>query len=299
MSSVYDIPSLGSAPAAAQTDEGSRTARWRHASVAQPGAALEILRSCWGLLLRDAAVLRSAIGEFLIRTLAQPVLFVFVFTFLFPRIGQRVGDGAYGDVLVPGLIAVSTVFCGVSSVSLPLAIEFGATREIEDRVLVPVPLWAVGLEKVAWGAAQSAVAGLLVIPLAVLFGNAPLSLSAAQLPPFLGVLALACWISGALGLVVGTMVPPQRMGLVFSVLVVPLSFLGCAYYPWIALRPVPWLSWAVLANPVTYLSEGLRSSWSPSVPHLDPGITFAAALVFAVALTVAGGWLFARRVTRL
>src|SRR5262249_40122009 len=58
------------------------------------------------LLLRDVAVLRKTIGQFLIRTIMQPLLFVFVFTYVFPKIGQAVGgeSGAatFSSLLVPG-----------------------------------------------------------------------------------------------------------------------------------------------------------------------------------------------------
>lgn len=260
-----------------------------------------VLRSCWGLLLRDVGVLRHNVGEFLLRTLVQPVLFIFVFAYLFPRIGQQIGGGSdrFADVLIPGLIAVTAVFSGVSTVSLPLAIEFGATREIEDRVMSPVPLWAVGGEKIVFGALQSVVSAALVLPMGMLIGSSSAALDFSH-PVLLGVvLALACWMSGALGLAIGTCVAPQRMGLVFSVLVVPLTFLGCVYYPWVALTAVPWLHVAVLANPLVYMSEGLRAALTPSVPHMGALVFLGVGGLFAVSLTIAGMLLFARRVTRL
>ena len=41
------------------------------------------------------------------------------------------------------------IFQGVQAVALPLVQDFGYTREIEDRVLAPMPVWAVAAEKVA------------------------------------------------------------------------------------------------------------------------------------------------------
>ena len=261
----------------------------------------QVLSSCWGMLLRDLAVLRHNVGEFLLRTLAQPLLFIFVFAYVFPRIGQGVGGSPeqFASVLIPGLVAVTAVFCGISTVSLPLAIEFGATREIEDRAMAPVPLWAVGGEKVLFGGLQSLVSAALVLPLGLLLSATSVSLHVDR-PWLLAVVTvLACWLSGALGLVVGTIVPPQRMGLVFSVLVVPLTFLGCVYYPWSALRPLPWLHLAVLANPLTYMSEGLRAALTPAVPHMGTGVVLGVGTALALAVTVVGMRLFARRVARL
>jgi ABC-2 type transport system permease protein len=254
-----------------------------------------MVRSFHGLLLRDFSVLRHNMSEFLLRTLVQPLLLVFVFVYVFPRIGQGIGPG-FASVLIPGLVAVTAVFAGISTVSLPMAIELGATREIEDRVLAPLPLWALALEKLAFGALQSLVSAALVLPLGLWLAGGGITLSVPSPGMLILVILLACWISGALGLAVGTLVPPQRMGLVFSVLVVPLTFLGCVYFPWAALAPLPWLKTAVLANPVVYLSEGLRATLTPQVPHLEPAVFLGVGALFALALTVLGLRLFQRRV---
>ena len=42
----------------------------------------------WALLLRDLRVLRKTIVVFAIRTVMQPLLLVFVFTYVFPKNGQ-------------------------------------------------------------------------------------------------------------------------------------------------------------------------------------------------------------------
>ena len=46
------------------------------------------------LVLRDLTVLRKHSVEFVIRTLVQPFLLVFVFLYVFPTIGQGIGGGA-------------------------------------------------------------------------------------------------------------------------------------------------------------------------------------------------------------
>lgn len=270
------------------------------AAYRRPGALTQQVRSFIGLLLRDFSVLRHNVTEFLLRTLAQPVLFVFVFAYLFPRIGQGIGTGGsrtgFASVLVPGLVAVTAVFAGVSTVSLPLAIEFGATREIEDRIMAPLPVWAVATEKMVFGALQSLVSAIFVLPLSLLISTSAVTIDIRQPGLLVVVVGLACWISGALGLAVGTIVRPERMGLVFSAMVVPLTFLGCVYYPWSALAPVRWLQIAVLVNPVVYLAEGLRAALTPDVPHMGAAIYLSVGTVLALALSALGLRLFYHRV---
>lgn len=257
------------------------------------------LRSFHGLLARDVAVLARNVDEFLLRTLVQPALFVFVFAYLFPRIGQGIGGASgpgFASVIIPGLVASTAVFTGISVVSLPLAIDLGATREIEDRIMAPLPVWAVGAEKILFGALQSLFAGALVLPMGLLLSATPVSVHVGS-PLLLAAVAIfACLTSGALGLVIGALVRPDKMGLVFAALVVPLTFLGCVYYPWERLDAVPWLQIGVLANPLVYMSEGLRAALVPGVPHMSVWAFLGAGLAFQAVLWTAALRLFRRRV---
>jgi len=66
-------------------------------------------RSFRGLLLRDLRVLRREVIPFLIRTVMNPLMFVFVFTYLFPKMGQGFQSSAasgFGTLILPGLLAV-------------------------------------------------------------------------------------------------------------------------------------------------------------------------------------------------
>ena len=122
------------------------------------------------------------------RTIMQPLLLVFVFTYVFPKIGQGVGgssaaEAQFSTLLMAGVVATSMIFQGVQAVALPLVQEFGYTREIEDRVMAPMPVWAVAVEKIAAGAIQALIAGLVVFPLAAVHpGYAGASARALVLP---------------------------------------------------------------------------------------------------------------------
>jgi ABC-2 type transport system permease protein len=55
----------------------------------------------------------------------------------------------------------------------------------------------------------------------------------------------------------------------FSLVLAPMLFFGCAYYPWSALATFPILKRAVLINPMVYASEGFRGALVPQFPHLS------------------------------
>jgi ABC-2 type transport system permease protein len=144
---------------------------------------------------------------------------------------------------------------------------------------------------------QSIVAAALVFPLAYYIPRTPVAAHVSNWPFLIAVLVLSSLLSGALGLTIGTSVQPKQIGLIFGVVVVPITFLGCVYYPWAALgQQLRWLQYGVLLNPIVYISEGLRAALTPTMGHM-PDVGILGALVFFMALLT---WLgmrgFRRRV---
>lgn len=238
----------------------------------------------FALLSRDVAVLRKNIVFFIIRVVMQPLLFVFVFTYVFPKIGQGVGgSGAkaaeFSTLLVAGVVGISIIFQAVQAVALPLVQEFGFTKEIEDRALAPIPTWGLALEKILSGAMQSIIAAIVVFPIVLVIPATPVHLHF-DWPVLLTIVPLAALLSGALGLAIGTLIPPNQVALIFAIIVLPITFLGAVYYPWSSLTPIEWLKIAVLVNPLIYINEGLRAALTEGVPHMSLPYVYVALVVF-------------------
>ena len=236
------------------------------------------------LLLRDFNVLRKNIVEFLVRSVMQPLLFVFVFTYVFPKIGFGVGgSGGGGDVLEP-----AGARGGRDRVHVPgraggraaARQEFGFTREIEDRVMAPLPIGGVAMEKMVAGAIQGIFAALVVFPLAAFIPATAVHLDV-QWFELLTLLPLTAFCGAALGLVMGTRVEPRRVPLLFGVVVIPMTFLGATYYPWALLHGILWLQILVLVNPLVYMSEAMRAALTPQlVPHMQVWVIYVALIGF-------------------
>jgi ABC-2 type transport system permease protein len=251
------------------------------------------------LLLRDLSVLRKEIVQFMARTVMQPLLFVFVFAYVFPKIGQGVGgaagSAAFSSILVPGVVAIACVFQGIQAVALPLVQDFGYSREIEDRIMAPLPVWGVALEKVVAGAIQGLVAAAIVFPLAAVVPATPVHLDVRPLL-LVTLLPLAAFTAASLGLVLGTRVQPRQVPLLFGIVVIPIVFLGATYYPWANLTPIPWLKALVLLNPLVYMSEGMRVSLTPWVPHMAYWAIYGGLIGFIALFLALGIDGFRRRV---
>jgi ABC-2 type transport system permease protein len=259
------------------------------------------------LILRDLVVLRKTLREFILRTLIQPFLLCFVFLFVFPKIGQAVGGaGARGasdfaTVLVPGVVGISIMFQGVQSIALTMAQEFGFTREIEDRVQAPCPIWLVAMSKVLSGAVQGLIAAFIVFPIAAVVHasgvKADLSLHWLII---LTIVPIACVAMAGLGLVLGTSFEARNIGLMFGFVILPITFLGGTYYPWTHLAPVKiggfhWLQTLVLINPLIYVNEGMRAAFT-NAPHMHLYVVYPVMIGFTTLFLALGLRNFRRRV---
>jgi ABC-2 type transport system permease protein len=251
------------------------------------------------LLLRDLAVLRKNFVEFILRTVMQPLLFVFVFTYVFPQIGQPVGGAkgasTFSSILVPGVIAIACIFQGIQAVALPLVQEFGYTREIEDRVMAPLPVWAVAGGKLLGGAVQGLIAAFVVFPLAHWIPITAVHLDIIWWR-LVTILPIASVLGAALGLSIGTRADPRKVPLIFGLVVIPITFLGATYYPWAVLTPIPWLKTVVLVNPLVYMSEGMRVSLTPWVEHMSLWGIYGGLIGFTILLGAWGIQGFSKRV---
>jgi ABC-2 type transport system permease protein len=244
-------------------------------------ATVSPLRVFTAILMRDVTVVRREIVSFLLRTTLQPILFCVVFGYLLPKMG--IIPRNFTTMMVPGLIALSLTLSAVQSVSLPMITDFGYTKEIEDRLLAPIPIALVAVEKIVSGIIQGCIAAAFVLPCArLIIGPIP-GLTFANLPLLILITILSGAAFSALGLLLGTGLPPQQIGLMFSIIIAPMMMFGCIYYPWRGLDRVPLLKYLVLINPLVYASEGMRASVTPSVPHM-PILAIIGALIVTTAV---------------
>lgn len=245
------------------------------ATIENPHPPVSAARVFVALLSRDLRVARRELPFFLVRTIMQPMLFVVVFGYLLPKMGFT--QPGYQAALLPGVLALSLMLSSTQSVTLPMVTEFGWTKEIEDRLLAPISINLVAIEKIVNAMIQGIIAALVVLPLARLVMGPVAGFTFSLFPELFLVVILSAAAASAFGLLLGVLISPQQIGFLFSLIITPMIFFGCAYYPWRGLDVVPWLKYAVLVNPLVYISEGMRAALTPTVPHM-PFVAIIAAL---------------------
>ena len=225
----------------------------------------DVGRAFGALLWRDVFVTGRELVPFLLQVVLQPVFLLFVFGKVLVELGFAT-DG-YSDVLLPGVIALTAFLTALQNTAFPLVIDFSFTKEIEDRLLAPLPTALVAVEKVVFSLLRALVAAAVMFPISLwVLGTLPVEW--ADLPVLTAFLVLGSLVGAVMGMTLGTFVKPNRINVVFAVVLTPLLFTGSTQFPWQSLDTLRWFQVVCALNPLTYVSEALRAEMAPGVPHL-------------------------------
>jgi ABC-2 type transport system permease protein len=250
-----------------------------------------LLKTFGAMMAREFRVLGRNAPSTFIRAVMQPLLFAFVFAYVLPKIGSgfsSAGAGAaasgltFSTILVPGLMGSMFLMQGMFGTTMPLVMEFSWQRTIEDRALAPVPIRVLAIQKITAGAIQAFIGAAIVFPV-VYWVHAPGQGPHIDVTSWFllaVVMVFSSTLTASMGLWLGTVVDPRKMQMVFAVVLLPLTMLGCVYYPWSALHVIRWLQILVLINPMVYMTEGLRAALTPSIGHMA---------LWAILLALVGG----------
>ncbi len=221
------------------------------------------LNAFFAMLERDMVVTGREFVPFLLQALMQPLFFLFIFGKVLPGIGLAAGN--FAALMLPGIVALTGMIAAMQGVTLPLVLDLGFAREIDDRLLSPIPVWWVALEKVLFGAVRGAIASSVIFPLGWWILGSGFAVRTDRIGMLICMVILTAFVGSTIGLLMGTVIKPEQISLMFTLIFTPLLFTGCTYYPWGALSNIRWFQIFTLFNPLTYAAEGLRYSMVPSM----------------------------------
>ena len=215
------------------------------------------------IVSRDLLVMRREVITFLLQTLIQPLFFLFVFGKVLSTIGAA--NVGFSTLLLPGIVALTVFLTAFQGPAVDLARDLGVIREIDDRLLAPLPVALVAVEKVLLAALRALIGGAFIFPLAFWILGSSYQVRTDLLVVLIGLMVLVALVGAAFGLLLGTTVPIQLLPLMFALVLTPLIFTGCTFYPWASLGAIKWFQVVTLFNPLTYAAEGMRYAMIPPV----------------------------------
>lgn len=231
------------------------------------------------VLQRDVLVaVRRDAFLYLAQVIIQPFFLLFIFGTVLGKLGY-IGEG-FASILFPGIIAMNAFIIGLQYTAMPLVFDFSFTREVEDRLLAPIPLYLVGLEKILFGALRGLIAALIMVPIGFILLDG-ISWPVGALLPAVGIVALGSLAGATIGMTLGTLVTPRHINVMFTVAMVPLMFTGATQFPLRELDELRWFQVVCGINPMTYVSEGLRGLLASDLVTSLPVLVSTGALIVA------------------
>ncbi len=188
------------------------------------------------IVSRDLLVMRREVITFLLQTLIQPLFFLFVFGKVLPTIGAA--NVGFSTLLLPGIVALTVFLTALQGPAIDLARDLNVFREIDDRLLAPLPVALVAVEKVVLAVLRALIGGAFIFPLALWILGSGYQVRADQLGVLIGLMVLVALVGASVGLVLGAAVPIQLLPLIFALVLTPLIFTGCTFYPWASLGAI-------------------------------------------------------------
>jgi ABC-2 type transport system permease protein len=214
------------------------------------------------ILERDMVVTGREFVVFLLQALMQPLFFLFIFGKVLPNIGLAAGN--FVALMLPGIVALTTLLAAMQGVTLPLVLDLGIRPRDRRPFAGPAPGLAGGNRKGAVRHRPRRHRGRGNFPLGRWILGKNYAVRSDPYPCLIcGMLILTACAAAGIGLVMGTIVKPEQISLMFTLIFTPLLFTGCTYYPWGALGTIRWFQIVTLFNPLTYARRVCAMPWCP------------------------------------
>ncbi|MFS8184583.1 ABC transporter permease [Pseudovibrio denitrificans] len=225
----------------------------------------------------------------LLQRLVSPIVSTMLYIVVFgAAIGQNISsiDGvSYGAFIVPGLVML--ILLTQSIVDASFGIYFPRfTGTVYELLSAPVSLLEILIGYVGFAALKSMLLGLVILGTSSLF--VPIKIAHPVL--MLLFLFLTAITFSLLGFIIGIWADGfEKLQVIPSLVITPLTFLGGTFYSTTALPPV----WEMITrlNPVFYLISGLRWSFF-EIADTNVFVSLGVNLTFLFACIVLVSWMY-------
>ena len=223
------------------------------------------------------------------QSILAPVLSTSLYFIVFgSAIGSRINavDGvSYGAFIVPGLVMLSLLVESISNASLGIYFP-RFTGTIYEVLSAPVTPFDIVTGYVGAAATKSIILGLIILLTASLF----VPLQIAHPIAMIAFLVLTAVSFSLFGFIIGIWADGfEKLQIIPSLVVMPLTFLGGTFYS-INMLPPLWQKIA-LFNPIVYLISGFRWSFY-EISDVDIRVSLGMTLGFLAVCLVIVWWIF-------
>lgn len=248
---------------------------------------------CKELIQADLCVFKQTIFDKFIDVSIWVILTMIVTSYIMPYFGL---SHDFGVFQLGGIIAAIGLFELYSSV-VEFVSDLEGNREINYRLMLPMPSWMVFLSKSVYFCIIYSMLSLLMIPIGKLtlwtqFDLAQINYYKLLVGIFAQNLFYSCFVLWCASIIESM----NKMGTVWARYIFPMWFMGGFQFSWVALHHVlPFVAYIDLLNPMIYCTESMRVALLGQEGYINFWICIAALVFFSVLCFALGVRILKRR----
>jgi ABC-2 type transport system permease protein len=228
------------------------------------------------------------IKSWVLSTIIQPLFFLFILGFgfniaVFPNM-----EGSYINYLAPGIIAMAILFSSMfTGVSVLWDRQSGFLQEV---LVAPVSRLSIVIGRTFGGATIALFQGFLIMFIAIFLG-VPLAGFEGFLLTVL-IMVLLSFTAVGFGLIVASKMRDfEQFQSIMSLILMPLLFLSSLFFPITESLP-RWLQILSYCNPLFYMVDGIRGSFTGANYVIDPLINLGIISILCIVIMGLGTYFF-------
>ena len=226
----------------------------------------------------------------IVASIVQPLFFLFILGSGF-RVASFAGvEGDYLHFLAPGIITMAIMFSSMfTGVSVLWDKQFGFLQEV---LVAPISRLSIIIGRTLGGATTALIQGFIIFFIALGLG--------VQIPSIAGfiltliMMVLVSFTAVGFGLIVASkMTDFHGFQVIMNLLILPLFFLSSAFFPVGESLP-EWLRAIAYVNPLFYMVDGMRGSFTGSNNLFPPLVDLVIVLLICVFMMGLGSYFFSK-----
>ena len=216
-------------------------------------------KTFWYLFLTDLVIFKQFVLEKILDIFIWFTCMVIATTYVYPAFGM---SDQFGEFFAFSIIAGESIW-RIWAASSNFIADLEGEKIINSYFVLPLPSWLVIAKEALLHAFKTIIFGLLTLPLSKLLLWNRMSLTPFSIPHYLLIFFLLSMFSGFFFIFLTsfthTMDDVDKIGIR---ILFPLWFFGAAEFPWKMIYKTlsPIIAYACLANPITYVMEGIHSA---------------------------------------
>lgn len=226
----------------------------------------------------------------IVASIVQPLFFLFILGSGF-RVATFAGiEGDYLHFLAPGIITMAIMFSSMfTGVSVLWDKQFGFLQEV---LVAPISRFSIILGRTLGGATTALIQGFIIFFVSLALG--------VQFPSIAGLLltvvtmVLISFTAVGFGLIIASKMSDfQGFQVIMNLLIMPLFFLSSAFFPISKSLPT-WLKTIAFLNPLFYMVDGIRGSFTGANNIFPPVVDLLIIFVICLFMMGLGSYFFSK-----